>query len=62
MQNYTGLIWLLIPMIFIVLIALLFMRPRADANAQKRAFYVVIVIGLLIVGGYYIIRTFIYPP
>jgi len=62
MQNYTGLIWLLIPFVFMIVVLLLFIRPRSDATAQKRAFYVVIFLGLLIVGSYFIIRTFIIPP
>ncbi|MHA2424303.1 MAG: hypothetical protein ACXAEF_05915 [Candidatus Thorarchaeota archaeon] len=62
MQNYSGLIWLLIPFIFLVLVALMFIRPRSTESDTKKGFYVVIVIGLIIVVGYWIIRIFILPP
>lgn len=62
MQNYSGLIWLFIPLIFMILIALLFLKPRGDVASQKKVFYVIIVIGLIIIGSYYIIRLFIIPP
>lgn len=61
MQNYEGLVWLLIPFVFIVIIAFLMIVPRSGSVNQKRAFYVVIVVGLIFLGAYYIIRTFIIP-
>ncbi len=62
MQNYEGLVWLLIPFVFIIVIALLMIVPKSGSANQKRAFYVVIAVGLVIVGAYYIIRTFVIPP
>ena len=61
MQNYEGLVWLLIPFVFIVIIAFLMIVPRSGSVNQKRAFCVVIVVGLIFLGAYYIIRTFIIP-
>ena len=60
MQNYAGLLWAIIPLIFIILVVIFTTRSRTSDS--KRGFQALIAIGAIIVVGYFFIRTFIIPP
>jgi hypothetical protein len=50
------------PLIFIIFIFILMLRPRTSDGEIRKGFYVVIIIGIVFVVGYWIIRIFIFPP
>ena len=60
MQNYIGLLWAFIPLIFIILVVLF--KTRSRTSDSKRGFHALMAIGAIIVVGYFVIRTFIIPP